>query len=56
MYKRLLELLKMVKPRQPHLPQTNVSGSVCDYCKGEGKIFHWEFGQFVKCGVCQTDR
>ena len=27
MYKRLLELLKLVKPRQTHLPQTNVSGS-----------------------------
>ena len=27
MYRRLLELLKLVKPRQPHLPQTNVSGS-----------------------------
>lgn len=30
----------------------NISGSVCNYCKGNGKIFHWEFGQFVKCGVC----
>jgi len=28
MYRRLLELLKLVKPRQPNLPQTNVSGSV----------------------------
>ena len=28
MYRRLLELLKLVKPRQPHLPQTNVSGSL----------------------------
>ena len=28
MYRRLLESLKLVKPRQPHLPQTNVSGSV----------------------------
>jgi hypothetical protein len=28
MIQRLLELLKLVKPRQPHLPQTNVSGSV----------------------------
>jgi predicted lipoprotein len=27
MYRRLLELLKLVKPRQTHLPQTNVSGS-----------------------------
>ena len=27
MYRRLLELLKLVKPRQPHLPQTNVSRS-----------------------------
>jgi hypothetical protein len=27
MYKRLLELLRLIKPRQPHLPQTNVSGS-----------------------------
>lgn len=27
MYKRLLELLKLIKPRQPHLPQTNISGS-----------------------------
>ena len=36
--------------------QTNVSGSVCNYCKGKGKIFYWEFGQFVQCGICQTDR
>ena len=28
MHRRLLELLKLVKPRQPHLPQTNVSGSL----------------------------
>jgi hypothetical protein len=27
MYRRLLELLRLIKPRQPHLPQTNVSGS-----------------------------
>ena len=27
MLRRLLELLKLVKPRQPHLPQANVSGS-----------------------------
>lgn len=27
MYRRLLELLKLVKPRQPHLPQTNVISS-----------------------------
>lgn len=33
-----------------------VSGSVCNYCKGKGKIFHWEFGQFVECSICQTDR
>jgi hypothetical protein len=32
MYRRLLELLKLVKPRQPHLPQTNVSGQVCCGC------------------------
>ena len=36
----------------------DVSVAVCPYCKGKGKIFHWEFGQFVKCGVClgQTER
>jgi predicted transcriptional regulator len=28
MYRKLLELLKLIKPRQPHLPQTNVSGSL----------------------------
>lgn len=28
MYRRLLELLKLIKPRQSHLPQTNVSSSV----------------------------
>jgi hypothetical protein len=27
MYRRLLEALRLVKPREPHLPQTNVSGS-----------------------------
>jgi hypothetical protein len=32
MYRRLLELLKLTKPRQPHLPQTNVSGQVCGGC------------------------
>jgi hypothetical protein len=34
MYKRLLELLKLVKPRQPHLPQNNVRRSVsrCEKC------------------------
>jgi len=31
MYKILLELQKLVKPRQPHLPQTNVSGSAYLY-------------------------
>lgn len=31
MYKRLLELLKLVKLCQPHLPQTNVSGSAYRY-------------------------
>jgi hypothetical protein len=25
---RLFEKLKLIKPRQPHLPQTNVSGSL----------------------------
>ena len=27
MIRRLLEALKLIKPCQPHLPQTNVSGS-----------------------------
>ena len=27
MIRRLFEKLKPIKPRQPHLPQTNVSGS-----------------------------
>ena len=27
MYRRFLELLKLVKPHQPHLPQTNVISS-----------------------------
>jgi hypothetical protein len=31
MIRRLLELLKLVKPRQPHLPQTNVIRSVCEH-------------------------
>lgn len=31
MYRRLLELLKLIKPRQPHLPQTNVIRSVCGH-------------------------
>lgn len=38
------------------LRQPFVSGAVCETCKGTGKIFHWEFGQFVKCGICQADR
>jgi len=42
---------------EKELRETDVSGAVCNYCKGKGKIFHWEFGQFVSCGVCrQTDR
>lgn len=32
-----------------------VEDGICSYCKGAGKIFHWGFGQFVKCGVCQKD-
>lgn len=28
----------------------------CTYCKGKGKIFYHEFGQFVKCEVCQSIR
>ena len=28
MIRRLFEKLKLIKPRQPHLPQTNVSGSL----------------------------
>ena len=27
MYRRLLEALRLIKPRQPHLPQTNVMRS-----------------------------
>lgn len=54
--KRLIEKLKLMFARQPRLRQTCVSGSACSYCKGKGKIFHWEFGQFVTCGVCQADR
>lgn len=33
MIRKLLEALKLIKPRQPHLPQTNVSGQVCGCCK-----------------------
>jgi hypothetical protein len=37
--------------------KADVSGSVCNYCKGKGRIFHWEFGQFVECVCCrETDR
>ena len=28
MIRRLFKKLKLIKPRQPHLPQTNVSGSL----------------------------
>ena len=28
---RLLEALRLIKPRQPHLPQTNVIKSVCEH-------------------------
>jgi len=28
MYRRLLEVLNLVKPHQPHLPQNNVSNSL----------------------------
>lgn len=37
MIRRLFEKLKLVKPRQPHLPQTNVIGLV-----------HFEIGDKVK--------
>jgi hypothetical protein len=30
MIRRLLEKLKLIKPRQPHLPQTNVRRSLLD--------------------------
>lgn len=33
MYRRLLELLNLVKPLHPHLPQTNVSVEFCGWCK-----------------------
>lgn len=29
--RRLFEKLKLIKPRQPHLPQTNVSGSLLSF-------------------------
>lgn len=44
MLRRLFEKLKLIKPRQPHLPQTNVSGSlriiteqdVMNHCRNSG--------------------
>lgn len=32
MLQRLFEKLNLIKPRQPHLPQANVSGQVCGCC------------------------
>lgn len=55
--KRLIEKLNLMFARQPRLRQTYVSGSVCETCKGAGKIFPWEFGQFIECDCQrQTDR
>lgn len=36
MLRRLLEFLNLIKPRQQHLPQTNVSGEVCELDEWDG--------------------
>jgi hypothetical protein len=45
MYRKLLELLKLVKPRQPHLPQNNVSR--CEKCgsKNVGKTWYYAYAR-----------
>jgi hypothetical protein len=67
MIERLLELLKLVKPRQPHLPQTNFSGSLPitekpkiehkpkwgDACKKCGRPAYNDRGKGV-CYLCDT--
>jgi len=62
MIRRLLELLKLIKPRQPHLPQTNVSGRSeqfscplpetkgCDRHKIDDEEGRWEF-----CNTCKRE-
>ena len=59
MYKRLLELLRFVKPRQSHLPQTNVSGSVYRYpmtydqhCQIDCRVTSCKF--YKGAGVCEN--
>lgn len=47
---------RQYEAQQEALCLSAVSGSVCTYCKDKKKIFHWEFGQFVECSICQTDR
>jgi hypothetical protein len=49
MYRRLLELLNLVKPRQPHLPQTNV---VRSFFRKPSKIIKIEIPKnFYNCDV-----
>jgi hypothetical protein len=45
MYRRLLELLKLVKPHQPHLPQTNVRRSFLP--KGNKHEFNCNCGKKI---------
>jgi len=47
---QVLELIKLVKPSQQHLPQTNVIKSVCVHVRGS--IILTEGGVFAECRNC----
>jgi hypothetical protein len=50
MIRRLLEKLKIIKKRHPHLPQTNVSGSAWEK-ELVGKNIHSVFTWCKDCGM-----
>jgi hypothetical protein len=39
---------------KPKVQIPNRKNIDCLYCKNTGKIYHWEFGQFVKCCNCRN--
>ena len=53
MYKRLLELLNLVKPRQPHLPQTNVSGRSEQLLCGDLMKHNFSLSKIGICYECK---
>lgn len=52
MIRRLFEKLKLIKPLQPHLPQTDVSGSLHSESDSSKEI--WKY-TCLKCGKGNND-